>query len=272
MLLICCICTAATLSLGIWIGRSANRDQVNENILDLAVQRSKKGDTQSLVFLGLRAMLASAVTKSNDPRGHELRQQARDYILKASAREDNAALWILVRNVGFAAPDEQYREAGHLIRVVGESVAEDPVAASILDFVEKQDEDTFRDAVGLELLEARKLLESKARNGARGRPVASLRLASYLYSADNVKNASEIHHLVADAIATLEAQGRSWNPFAYEYLADLFQNGYREVLPADASRAAKYKTLAAQLFGVSQIDKHLPPYETTPVLSKPPGG
>lgn len=241
-------CVSVCVNLWLFFRVSNRPAGIDESILDAATKRSEKGDTQSMLFLGLRAMLASAVTARDDPRGQDWDRQARHHILKVSAREDDASFWILIRNAGFAAPDNQYKEAGRLIETLSAGASNATDAASILDFVGMPDEDkeTFRQVVGLNLREPTKLLLRRATNGAKGHPAASLRLASYLLSTDKNGNADAVTQLVSDAVVTLEKQGVTWNPFAYEYLAELFKNGYRDVLVADSLRASRYKTLFDQ--------------------------
>jgi hypothetical protein len=252
MMLTFLLCSSMGLNLWFLSKEHDQHDNVDAAVVNLALLRSEKGDTQSMLFLGLRAMLASAVTPRDDPREEKWARQAKDYILKVSAREDDAGFWILVRNSGFVAPDDQYKEGGRLIKSLSSGAADDQVAAAMLFFVDGPEEETFRQAVGLDLVETRKLLLQKAMRGASGRPVTSLRLASYLFSSDKNRNSTTVTQLVSDAITGLEQKGASRNPFAYEYLAELFTSGYGQIIQKDEAKASEYTELAKKALAESR--------------------
>jgi hypothetical protein len=217
---------------------------LDKAIVELAQQRAQKGDAQSLLFLGLRAMIASATVSRNDPQGSIFKNQARSYILRACTLMDNADFWIMVENTGFVAPNEQYEEAGKLMNVVIDGGCDPSLAVSFLSFVDGMEEGAFKHTIGLDLNDTLLALRKAAEFGVKGRPTASLRFASYLFSEDKDTNAIEINNLVSDAITILEKQGSSWNPHAYEYLAEIFREGFDPIVSKDEARALKYSELA----------------------------
>lgn len=235
------------LALNAWMMMADHKlidDKIDREILNLAIKRSDRGDPESILFLGIRSMLAVANAKRDDPDRKKLREEARKHLLRVCAKEDNAAFWIFVRNTGFVDPDAQYAEAGRLIKSLPLSNPENSLASSILPILVGAEKKEFYRAVGLDLENTAKSLREKAEVGISGHPVSGLRLASYLHSIKQNGSEQMIGKLLEDSIVSLEAQGAAWNPYAYEYLSEIFRDGYDSVLPPDPAKELKYRYLA----------------------------
>ena len=240
-------CLALSLTCNFWLAvmqHDWHETGIDREVLKSANRLAEQNDPDGLLFLGLRSMFATYGPNSDDPRKAQWRDDARDYILKACARSDNAAgLYTYISQSGFFAPDEQYVEAGKLIEMVQSGIVDATWATGLVGFVQGQDSANFRTLLGLDLAATEEMLRQKALNGVKGHPRSSLLLASHLRSSSKANDREVVEKLMSDAVGTLERQGASWNPYAYEYLAELFENGYGRVVEPDPSRASKYKTL-----------------------------
>lgn len=250
------ICLGLSLACNFWLAtRHHNQPDtgIDAKVLESANRLAEQNDPEGLMFLGLRALFAVNSLKRDDPTEARWRHDAREHILKACAKSDNAVgLWTYFNQTGLVAPDDQYIEAGKLIEMVEGGIVDESWATGLLGFVHGQDSKIFQKLLGLDLAYTKKMLRQKALSGVREHPQAALRLASHLRSFNQEGDAEIVEKLVSDAVAALEQQGAAWNPFAYECLAELFENGYGRVVEPDASRASRYKTLLNEALAANQ--------------------
>jgi hypothetical protein len=220
------------------------RVREDEFIVELARKRAKEGEVQSLLFLAMRADLLfdlmgqNRVIKSDVGREIAVAKEAHDSILRVCARSDNAFYSLL--GAWGLTEEEQMEELFKRVKVVMEDETNNPVSADMLArFGAYPDLDVLAE-LGMDHSKAIEVLLKKTQLASKGRPLVGFQLAKYLYSRDSIGNKAETERLVAEGIATLEKKGGSWNPFAYEFLGELFRDGYGSILPPDPKRSEKY--------------------------------
>jgi hypothetical protein len=241
----------ATFTLSSLIG-SATSQEVNDEIVivDLARRRAADGDQQSLIFLSLRAKLLLDVKGGDrgvvsEAREKELRKEGTECAMKVCAKDDQAYSLLMGLSCGFQPPEKQSAGLRSMMKIIMDSDVADSYAPYYLRFYVEAPE-IFAD-LGLNKDTVIEVLERKARIAAKSSADSSLQLAELLFRKDKKANKEEIHRLVAKAIEMIEKQGVLWNPYAYEYLGELFTGGFNnDIIQKDDMRASKYFHLAEE--------------------------